>query len=186
MKPDKDIHRIEITAAELAAIARAKRPARPRNIPPKELADYPLPPESRLWFVAEFIHQARLAKRAANPDQETSWRERAQDIAAGVASIYVHAPPDEKGKEVAPVLLRQVADALEGKHPPEARETDQQKVLTAIADSYRTSGRAPSNKELRGLGISGRAIDEVLSQIRETGPRIRLHKERHGKKPSAE
>ncbi len=170
MNPSND-KLVNVTAGELSAIVAARRKERPRDIPPRAATGFSLTAESRLWYVAEFIYQARLAKRNGKPDLEQSWRDRAQAIATAVAG------------EANADLLRAVANALDGKHPPAPKETDQQRILTAIAESYITQGRAPSNKELRETGLSGRAINAVLTDLETVGTIIRLHTVKRGRKP---
>ena len=172
-----------LTAAELEAIARAKRPARHRDSPPKAGNGYSLPFDARLWYVAEFIHQARLAKRSGNTDLEQSWRERAQDIAESVAIIYVHAPPDETGKEFAPELLRRIANALEGMHLPSPMESDQRRVLAAVNQFCSLHpGKLPSRRQLIEMGVRGEDITEVFANLKKQGT-IRFPKEKRGPKP---
>ncbi len=172
-----------ITPAELAAIVRASRPDRPRNNPPKAATGFSLSIGGRLWYVAEFIHQARLAKRAGKTEIAELWRERAQEIAESVARLVCHAPPDEQGKEVAPELLRAVADALDGKHQPETGQTDQQRVLTAVNDFCADHpGKLPSRRNMIKMEVRGETVTEVFANLEKQGS-IRFPKEKRGPKP---
>lgn len=159
---------IQITDEELSAIAAAKRPDRPRDDPPQG-QDYPLPAAARLWYVAEYVHQSRLAKRHGKHELANSWQYRAQDLASEVA------------REANAALLQLVIDAMNGKHSPDPKESEMQRVLTAINQSYASRGRAPSNKELREAGLSGRAISDALEL---TKGRVTLTKPKRGRKPS--
>ena len=95
-----------------------------------------------------------------------SWRDGAQAIASAIA------------QEANADLMRLVADALDGKHPPGTLETRQQRVLRAINNFCGEQKRMPSRRELIGLGLRGEDITEVVMKCR-----IKLHPEKRGPKP---
>ena len=170
MKPPNDPF-VKLTPAELAAIVKARRPDRPRDNPPQS-QDFPLPSTGRLWYVAEFIHQARLAKRREDATAETDWRDRAQSIASEIA------------REANADLLRSIADALDGKHADEPRETAQQRVLSAVNEFCGEHGKMPSRKDLVERGVRGEDISEIAPQDRRQAAMIRLRRQGgQGRKP---
>lgn len=163
---------IEITPEELECILRDRVRRGQSCSFPKTWEGLQLTSAGRAWYVAEFVQQAKAAQRMDHSELASSWRDRAQAIASAIA------------QEANADLLRLVADALDGKHPPESPPTAQQRVLAAVNElCAKNPERLPYREELIDAGLRGELISEVLPQGGKRGPIKLPRKPGQGRKP---
>ncbi len=154
---------IEITSEELQQIIRTRECHKGLSPGyPKTGGGCTLTIAGRLWYVAEFIVQAKLRRR--NPAEYQSWRDRAHAIAQEV--VRKASDPDQFDIEPFCDLLREVANALEGKRREivtTAREDAYQEVMRLAARYSGMHGKLPTQKALleftKSNGIKLRKAD---------------------------
>lgn len=158
MNPTND-EAVPITPEELAEVLQSRKRRGLSATYPKTAPGFNMTPDGRLWWVTELVLLARAPGRP--PEAREAMLDRARLIAAVVAQ--------EAAADGNTDLLREVADALEGKRPEAPPVTKQQLVLSAVDAFCRTHGRSPSQVEVRefarwqGITLRPADVSEVMA-----------------------
>lgn len=125
----------------------------------------------RLWWVAEFIWQAREAKLSGRVDDMICWSSRANSVAHAAITdefkSFIEYPPDSVAPSMDKIatLCQLVKSALQGEHESPKTLKAKENLKLAISKYFWTNNRLPTAKEMTELKFRAEDVQIVFKEM---------------------